>query len=549
VRESHKILSPEGRNPYPEMKRVDYRAASKKEPAMGKEEPSGVPDAISVDFSRRVRDALKERELERRAPWTITGLAKAIGIENSQITNINRYVNMGVSDSGYTHWRPDWMLAIARALEIPVDFSVNESTPLADGGTGWTIGKSAPDHSVKLRIGLASDYPDLFEMAFEIYAACADARAKEHGGSFQIDIDKPGSRDKVHGKFLAHCSNYHIIMLDDPWIPEFEPRLVDLRQLPLEEFQDNKRLEELFFGPLLEICKFPINSGKLCGLPILGDVDFLFYDTTARWNERVRNLLNGAVIDPDQLKYEILSEQRGRIAVRDEPDTGGAISFVARNLDDEDLVENFWLLMRAYGLEDVYRSQHDGDPEIKIPANLAKRSSDWMYEVNPEWNRRISGGELLDHMIAGSGPAMTFAWPNTVLPRVRNDPSIARRLGLHQFARQALLGAQVLAIPEAAGRQREQIEAAKAILTLTTNPQIQFVLADLGSIPVLNDLPHRIELRNRPFWKENYARMEEALRTSHPRPRTPRWREFSKRLAEQIRRRRFSDFPGLMRFI
>ena len=181
---------------------------------------------------------------------------------------------------------------------------------------------------------------------------------------------------------------------------------------------------------------------------------------------------------------------------------------MVRNLDDEDLVENFWILMRGYGLEDGYRSQQDG--EIKIPANLAKLSSDWMYEVDPEWNRKVSGGELIDNMVAGSGPAMTFAWPNTILPKVRNDPSIARRIGLHQFARQPLLGTQVLAIPEGSGRQREQIEAAKAILTLTTNCQLQFILADLGSIPVLNDLPHRVELRNRPFWKENYAKMVEA---------------------------------------
>ena len=266
-----------------------------------------------------------------------------------------------------------------------------------------------------------------------------------------------------------------------------------------------------------------------------------------RASERVTDLLNGSVIDPDQLKYEILGEHRNRTNVRDETFPSRKLPFVVRNLDDEDLVENFWLLMRGYGLEDDYRPQQDG--EIKIPSNLAKLSSDWMYEVDPEWNRRISGGELLDNMIAGSGPAMTFAWPNTILPKVRNDPSIAKRIGLHQFARQPLLGTQVLAIPEGSGRQREQIEAAKAILTLTTNSQMQFILADLGSIPVLNDLPHRIELRNRPFWKENYAKMVEALRSSHPRPRTPRWREFSRRLAEQLRRRRFSDVPGLMRFI
>jgi ABC-type glycerol-3-phosphate transport system substrate-binding protein len=515
---------------------------------MAKEESGGIPDAISIDFSRQVRDALKEREEKRQPPWTITALARTIGIENNQITNINRYVNIGVSDNGYIHWRPDWMLKIARVLEIAVDFNVKESKSPSKTGSGGLTETPAAEQSVKLRVGLASDYPDLFEMAFEIYAACANARAREHGGSFQIDIDKPGSRDKVYAKFLANCSDYDVIMIDDPWIPEFEPKLLDLRNLPLEEFKDTKHLEELFFEPLLEICKFPIDSGKLCGLPIMGDVDFLFYDTTAAWNERVRDLLNGSVIDPDQLKHEVLSEHRNRATLNGGPGACSAISFAIRNLDDEDLVEHFWLLMRGYGLEDSYRSQHKGNSEIRIPANLAKRASDWMYEINPEWNRRISGGEILDNMISGSGSAMTFAWPNTVLPKVRNDPSIATRIGLHQFARQGLLGAQVLAIPEGSGRERERIEAAKAILTLTTNSRFQFMLADLGSIPVLNDLPHRIELRNRPFWKENYAKMEEALRTSHPRPRTPRWREFSKRLAEQIRRRRFSDVPGLMRF-
>jgi hypothetical protein len=514
---------------------------------MGKDEPCGIPDPISISFSQRVREALKQRDHDQQRPWTIAGLARAIGIENSQISNLNRYVNIGVSVSGYTHWRPDWMLRTAKILEIPVDFNLKEWEPSPQGGAGWTTATSVANRAVKLRVGLASDYPELFEIAFEVYAACADARAREQGGSFQIDIDKPGSRDKVYGKFFANCSNYHIIMIDDPWIPEFEPKLLDLRQLPLEEFQDSKLLEGLFFQPLFEICKFPRDSGKLCGLPIMGDVDFLFYDSTAAWNERLKALLNGSVIEPDQLKYEILSEHRDRILGRDGPGSCGQMSFVIRNLDDEDLVESFWLLLRAYGLEDTYGSQQDG--EIRIPSDLARRSSDWMYEVDPEWNRRLSGGELLDNMIAGSGPAMTFAWPNTILPKVRNDPSIAKRIGLHQFARQGLLGTQVLAIPEGSGRERDQIEAAKAILTLTTNSQMQFILADLGSIPVLNGLPHRVELRNRPFWKENYAKMEEAIRSSHPRPRTPKWREFSRRLAEQLRKRRFSDIPGLVRFI
>lgn len=234
---------------------------------MGRGAINGTPDPISIGFSRRVRDELKRRETDRHPPWTIAALARAIGIDNSQMSNLNRYVNIGVSSSGYTHWRPDWMLRTARVLEIPADLSLERGHPSPPDGVAWTRAVPVPDGSVRLRVGLASEYPDLFEIAFEIYAACADARAREHGHRFRIDIDKPGSREKVHDKFLANCSDYHIIMIDDPWIPEFEPRLLDLRRLPLEEFEDSGRLEELFFQPLLELCKFPIDSGKLCGLP------------------------------------------------------------------------------------------------------------------------------------------------------------------------------------------------------------------------------------------------------------------------------------------
>lgn len=514
---------------------------------MGRDESGGTPDPISLGFSLRVREALRQREANRQPPWTIAGLARAIGIESNQISNLNRYVNIGVTTSGYTHWRPDWMLRTARVLGIPADFAPEDGEPLPTSGAGRIGVAPASTGAVTLRVGLASDYPDLFEFAFEIYAACADARAREHGGSFQLDIDKPGSRDRVHDKFLANCQNYDIVMIDDPWIPEFEPRLLDLRRLPMEEFGVGGRLEELFFQPLLDLCKYPVESGKLCGLPILGDVDFLCYDTAAAWNEGLKDLLNGPVVDPDRLRDEIFGEDRGRAAGPDEPRIRGTLSFLIRNLEDEDLVENFWLLLRAYGLEDVHRPEADG--EVRIPSDLARRASDWMYEVDAEWNRRLSGGELLDNMIAGSGPTMTFAWPNTILPQIRNNPSIARRIGLHQFAHQALLGAHVLAIPEGSGRHREQIEAARAILTLTTNSQMQFILAELGSIPVLNGFQHLAELRQRPFWRENYARIVEALRSSHPRPRTLRWREFSRRLAEQLRRRKFSDIPGVMRFV
>ena len=53
-------------------------------------------------------------------------------------------MNIGVSVSGYTHWRPDWMLRIAKVLDMPVDFNLNESKPSPAEGAGWTIATPAP---------------------------------------------------------------------------------------------------------------------------------------------------------------------------------------------------------------------------------------------------------------------------------------------------------------------------------------------------------------------------------------------------------------------
>jgi hypothetical protein len=129
---------------------------------MGKEEPGGIPDPISISFSQRVREALKQRDQEQKRPWTIAGLARAIGIEDNQISNLNRYVNIGVSVSGYTHWRPDWMMKTAKILEIPIDFYLIERDPSPLGGAVWTKATSVANRAVKLRVGLASDYPELF---------------------------------------------------------------------------------------------------------------------------------------------------------------------------------------------------------------------------------------------------------------------------------------------------------------------------------------------------------------------------------------------------
>ena len=96
------------------------------------ESPIRSPSTSLDGYATRSRSARKIGQ----PPWTITGLAKAIGIENRQISNLNRYVNIGVSVSGYTHWRPDWMLSIAKVLEIPVDFNLTESRPVAGGGRG-----------------------------------------------------------------------------------------------------------------------------------------------------------------------------------------------------------------------------------------------------------------------------------------------------------------------------------------------------------------------------------------------------------------------------
>ena len=428
---------------------------------MDKEEPFGIADPISIDFSQRVHEALKPRKKNQQAPWTIDGPGESDWNReqpDNESQSLREYRRFG-----------EWIHPLAPRLDaenrhVLESLSMREtaeSRPLVEDGAGWLIRTSARDASVKLRVGLASDYPELFEIAFDIYAACADARAREHGGSFQIDIDKPGSRDKVYGKFFANCSDYHIIMIDDPWIPEFEPLLLDLRQLPFKEFKDSKLLEELFFQPVFEVCKFPIDSGKLCGLPILGDVNFLCYDTTAADNERVTDLLDGSVIDPDRLKREIQGEHRNGTNIRDETRSWCKMPFVVRNLDDEDLVEGFWLLMRGYGLEDVYRPHHDG--EITIPRIWRSCPPTGCTKSTPNGTGDLTRWRITDNMIAGDRARHDLRLAKYDHSQGKNDPLDRQADRFAPVRSPGALRNPGTGDPRGSGREREQIEAAMAI--------------------------------------------------------------------------------------
>jgi transcriptional regulator with XRE-family HTH domain len=363
-------------------------------------------------------DGEKVRKLREKNGWSQKDLHEKSKVSLGEIKQIERGKVEGIF--------PRIRKAIADALDVNYD----DLEPKRHAG-----------RSVELHVGLASESPELFELAFDIYAACANSGPDE-GGSFKLKCTKISNNEDSYNEFCNNYNHYDIIMIDDPWVPEFSSRtggveLWDLRELrPIKEFERRRPFEEVFLRPLIEVCKYPNGSDKLRGLPILGNVQFLCYEKGEVWPGPMQPQLDNQVLDPDKLKGIIVSIRHGA-----DPDSIATFHstrplFAIRNLDDNHVVENFWQVLRGYGYEDTHNAG-----EAAIPMNLAERALSWMDTVDPAWENRVEGLEPLDRLIEGRGPMMMFGWPNWVLSKVRNDPTISVKIGLNQFAKHPVLGA------------------------------------------------------------------------------------------------------------
>jgi transcriptional regulator with XRE-family HTH domain len=372
-----------------------------------------------------------------------------------------------------------------------------------------------------LQVGLASENAGEIEEILNLF------------GSLRKDIKFEIHKERNEAAYQKFKNRqYDLIMLDDPWLPEYAPALTPLNQLG--PFQDSKVLastKQKFFRSLIGACEFP--KGKLLGLPLVGNVQVLLYRNDSADAEAALKLLDGSAEG-----LERFSECVSGLASIGQP---GRRPFVVRSRNPNHLVENFWEVLRGYGHEET----QEGQEEVKVPRDKAEAALTRLDAVDPGWREAETGYRALQRLVEGDDVLMMFGWPGWIKPRLKSAPELSK-VGAHPFAARPLLGAWVLAVPHDA---RHPESAAGVLEQLTTQTQLQTTLAKLGNIPVLKELWKGNVLDDRLFWTTANRRIiRKALGMALPRPRTPRWREIEAALNGDLHRGKLVDHPGLIRF-
>lgn len=315
-----------------------------------------------------------------------------------------------------------------------------------------------------------------------------------------------GLREKITIELVEGRGTFDLVVLDDPWAPEFLPAGF-LEPLYPWFARRGQMVSPDFITPALALGRSPYPDGQQYALPIVGNVQLFAYR---------RDLLEKhGVKHPLKTWTDVVAA--AQLIAQAEPDVFGA---VFRGAKGHDIVVSFLPILRAYGGDIIVGGKSGVDsPEflaaLKVFLELAR------YAPGDVGVYRAA--KLREVLLAGKAAMALEVWPAWI-PEL-DDPKkslVVNRVELATHPGQVvdtapMLGIWLLGIP-ATSRYKEE---AFNFLLYVTSPEIQKVMAlHVGNPPTLTSLYKDPELIARYRW---YPAQLEALLAGVPRPRIAVW--------------------------
>jgi hypothetical protein len=388
---------------------------------------------------------------------------------------------------------------------------------------------------IELTIGLSSKAHEQIAEALREFERIINDFSPSPNVSISLNIvELP--YDEARHEFLR-SNAYDIIMIDDPWVPEYwdnlhplneEPALLDyLRTLKVEP---NELFGKLFVRSLNQAC---VDRDKIMGLPILGNVQMAIHrvDTKALID---KNLSDKKSFDEGIDLHGFDSYYTGARAQ-------GSIPLGVRFDVNNDIVETFWEFLRAFGYEDKFEEE-----VLVIDKSKAEAARDWLNKYASKLSYKDLKAQLLDEnpkILIGIG------WPSWITTEITGDKSpVLTKIRLHKITNKPVMGVWLLALPKNPLRPDLRNQALRIMVAITADPHFQFFLAQRGIVPVMESFTSTEQLRAIPFWGQNYFEIHDALSNAKPRPRTKQWSRIENEIARQLREEKFQDVPGVLSF-
>lgn len=315
-----------------------------------------------------------------------------------------------------------------------------------------------------------------------------------------------GLREKITIELVEGRGDFDLVILDDPWAPEFLPAGF-LEPLDPWFEKTGRTLNPDFIPTALALGRWPYPDGTLYALPIVGNVQLFAYRRDLFEKHGLKH--------PPMTWTEVVTA--ARILAEKEPEI---FPVVFRGAKGHDIVVSFLPILFAHGGNIIVDNKSGVDtPEfleaLKIYLELARYA--------PPDVSVYRAARLRELLLAGKAAMALEVWPAWI-PEL-DDPKVSKvvyqvELVPHpgQKVKTApMLGIWLLGIPATSKNKA----AAFDFLLFVTSPEIQKVMAlHVGNPPTLVSLYKDPELIARYRW---YPAQLEALLAGVPRPRIPVW--------------------------
>ena len=359
-----------------------------------------------------------------------------------------------------------------------------------------------PPKAVKLVFaGRDGIYETAIKYAIEFYK-----QEKPHITIEYLGLPWAGLREKITIELKEGRGDFDIVVLDDPWAPEFMPAGF-LEDLDAWFKKKGLTLDPDFIGTTTAVGRWPYPDGTLYALPIVGNVQLFAYR---------KDLFVKYGISHPPATWSAALEAAKTIKEK-EPDVFGT---VFRGSKGHDIVVSFLPILMAYGGHII----KDGKSAVDSPEFLAAFKLFLEFKKYAPADVDVYKAAKVRETLLGGHAAMALeVWPAWI-PEL-DDPAKSKVVGKVEIVTHPgekvksapMLGIWLLGIP----RTSKNKEAAFDFLTFLISKRIQKLKClHVGNPPTLESLYKDPGILAKYRW---YPAQLEALKAGIPRPRIPVW--------------------------
>lgn len=328
----------------------------------------------------------------------------------------------------------------------------------------------------------------------------------------QLKLNGSGLLEKVSVAMREGSSSYDLIMLDDPWAPEFMSKgwLANLDTL-------GGGVDEDFVAPARDVSRYPVSTGPYFAVPFAGNVSMFAYNEA---------MLTEAGLSEPTSWTEVLA------AARTISEKGAASGVVMRGKKGNPIVTGFLPILWAFGGDVI---DADGKATLDQPA-AAEALKLWLElaKVAPKGIETYDATEVRDALEQGATAMSIEIWPSWV-PSL-DDAAKSKVVGQVQVKAAPgevagpapMLGSWQLAIPE----NSQNKERARQLLDFITSAEMQKEIAlKTGNPPTRSSVYKDPDVMAAYRW---YPQQLAALEVARPRPRTESWAKIETILGDYL---------------